>query len=592
MYSGYMNRWIEVDLTARRTTTGTLDPDVLDAWIGGKGLGFRMLADRALTADPFSPENPIFFLTGPLTGTTVPTGARSALVTKSPLFGGALDSHVGGSIGPKIKAAGYDYIAVTGKSRAPVVLHVSPEGVEFLDGRDLWGKGVFETETALRKRYPEGRVISIGPAGENLVRFANVANDLYRHYGRGGAGAVMGSKNLKAIVVEGNRKIHYHDRDAFLRLNRELAKDVVAHPNRKRRYDLGTMMWIRMGQEIGHFLPTRNFQSGEFEHYERITSETMNRELAWEHVGCWRCIIRCSKLSKWDGKELEGPEYETTAFLGSGCGIADAKTVAEANWLCDDFGLDTISTGVVCSFAMEAHEKGLLGGADGLDLRFGNGEALLALIGRIGRRQGLGDVLAEGTRRAAERVGQGSSAFAIQTAGMELSGVNVKGSLSMGLALVTGDFASHTRTWTATDEMYGNLTIEELPEHIKHGQDNVNVRNSLVVCDFMPLGVARLAPVLNAATGMNVTENELWKAGERMQNLARMFNLRNGRSPKDDTLPARFFDEPMTAGLHAGKTLTREYFGDLLARCHRARGWTPDGIPTDAKLGELGLERI
>jgi len=373
MYAAYTNRWIEIDLTRRRVETGRPDPSLLDAYIGGKGLGFRLLADRALHTDPLSPENPIIFVTGPLTGTTVPTGARSALVTKSPLFGGALDSHVGGSIGPKIKAAGYDTLTVTGRAASPLVLHVTPDGVDFLEAEDLWGRGVFETEKALRKKFADGRVISIGPAGENLVRFANVANDLYRHYGRGGAGAVMGSKNLKAIVVEGDRKIEYSDRDEFVRLNRELAKDVVAHPNRKRRYELGTMMWVRMGQEIGRFLPTRNFQAGEFEGYERITSETMNRELHWEHTGCWRCIIRCSKFARWDGKELEGPEYETTAFLGSGCGIADAKTVAEANWLCDDLGLDTISCGVTSSFAMECYEKGLVGDADGLDLRFGNG---------------------------------------------------------------------------------------------------------------------------------------------------------------------------------------------------------------------------
>jgi len=592
MYSAYKNRWIEIDLSTRKIQTGTLDMSIVDHYIGAKGIGFRMLADRALDVDPFSPENPILFLTGPLTGTHVPTAARSALVTKSPLFGGALDSHVGGSIGPRIKAAGYDYITVTGKAASPVMLHISSKGVDFIDADTLWGKGIFETEKRLKKRFPNGCVISIGPAGENLVRFACVANDLYRHYGRGGAGAVMGSKNLKAIVVEGDQKAQYFDRETFMKLNRKLARDVKAHPSRQRRYDLGTMMWVRMGQEVGRFLPTRNFQSGTFEDYEKITSETMNKELNWEHTGCWHCIIRCSKLARWDGKELEGPEYETTAYLGSGCGIADAKAVAEANWLCDDLGLDTISCGVTASFAMECFEKGLIGNADGLDLRFGNKDALLQLIPKIARREGVGDVLAEGTRRAAQQIGQGSADFAIQTAGMELSGVNVKGCFSMGLALVTSDFASHTRLWTATDEMSGTLRVKDLPAYVKKGQDEVNVRNCLVVCDFLMFSLNRLAPILNAATGMNVTPDSLMQVGERIANLARMFNRRNGRTQDQDTLPERFFTEPMTAGLLEGKTLRHEFFEDQLLKYYQARDWHPNGAPTDAKLRELGLERI
>ncbi|MCK4547214.1 MAG: aldehyde ferredoxin oxidoreductase family protein [Candidatus Eisenbacteria sp.] len=592
MYSAYMNRWIEIDLTTRKIRTGTQDMSVLDAYIGAKGVGFKLLTDYALDADPFSRENPIIFVTGPLTGTHVPTAARSALVTKSPLFGGALDSHVGGSIGPKIKAAGYDYITVIGRSSSPVVLHITPKGVEFLEAGNLWGKGIFETERNLKQRFPDASTISIGPAGENLVRFACVANDLYRHYGRGGAGAVMGSKNLKAIMVDGDRKIEYSDRAAFMKLNRKLVKDVVSHPTRERRYELGTMMWVRMGQEVGRFLPTRNFQAGEFDEYEGITSETMKKELNWEHTGCWNCIIRCSKLAKWDGKELEGPEYETTAFLGSGCGIGDAKTVAEANWLCDDLGLDTISCGVTASFAMECFEKGMIGDADGLDLRFGNGEALLELIPRIARREGLGDLLAEGTRGAAERIGQGSDYFAINTSGMELSGVNVKGCLSMGLALATSDFASHTRLWTATDEMSGTLRVKDLPSYVMKGQDEVTVRNCLVVCDFLMYSLNRLTPILNAATGMNVTDDDLMRVGERVANLARMFNRKNGRTKEHDTLPERFFSEPMTAGLLEGMRLRHDFFDDLVQKYYKVRGWHPNGAPTDRKLKELGLHRL
>jgi len=593
MNSSYMGQYLEIDLTSRRSYIHEADPDRLDLFLGGKGLGFRVLADRALRSAPYASRTPLILASGPLTGTRTPTGVRSALITKSPLFGGALDSHVGGSLGPKIKAAGYDYIVIVGRSSEPIVLRITPCGVEFAPGTALWGEGVFETERRLRSSFPGSSVLSIGPAGENLVRYANIGNDLYRKCGRGGAGAVMGSKQLKAIVIDGDKKTEYFDRKLFEVLNGELVRDVVAHPSRQERYDQGTLMWIRLGQEVGRFLPTRNFRDCQFDEYESLTSESVARELNWRHTGCQGCIIRCAKHATWDGKELEGPEYESAAFLGPNCGVGDAKTVAEANWLCDDLGLDTISCGVTVSFAMECFEKGLLRDAAGLDLRFGNGESLLKLIPMIAQRNGLGDILAEGTRRAAERIGKGSARFAINTAGLELSGVNPKGCLSAGLALATSDFASHTRLWTATDEMQGRLALDEtLPAYVLSGQDTVNVRNSLIVCDFLMFGLDRLLPLLRAATGMEKTESDALQVGERIANLARMFNCANGRSAQDDTLPDRFFEEPMTAGLLEGQTLTRELFGTLVQQYYRARGWDTDGRPTERKLEELGLRRL
>jgi len=303
--------------------------------------------------------------------------------------------------------------------------------------------------------------------------------------------------------------------------------------------------------------------------------------------------LRCAKHAAWDGKELEGPEYESAAFLGPNCGVGDVKTVAEANWLCDDLGLDTISCGVTASFAMECFEKGLLGDAAGLNLRFGNGKSLLKLIPVIAHRNGLGDILAEGTRRAAENIGKGSARFAMNTAGLELSGVNPKGCLSAGLALATSDFASHTRLWTATDEMQGRLALDDtLPLYVRSGQDKVNLRNSLIVCDFLMFGLGRLLPLLRAATGMEKTESDALQVGERIANLARMFNCANGRSAQDDTLPDRFFEEPMTAGLLEGQLLTRELFDTLVQQYYRARGWDTDGRPTNRKLEELGLKRL
>jgi aldehyde:ferredoxin oxidoreductase len=593
MSSSYTGRLLEIDLTTRRAQTRETNADMLDLFLGGKGLGFEVLAERALRSDPYSPRTPLILAAGPLTGTKTPTSVRSVLITKSPLFGGALDSHVGGSLGPKIKAAGYDYIIIAGRSSEPIVLRITSSNVEFIPGTLLWGKGVFEVERQLRAAFPGSSVLSIGPAGENLVRYANVGNDLYRRCGRGGAGAVMGSKQLKAIVIDGDMKTEYYDPKRFAALNGELVRDVVALPSRQARHEQGTLMWIRLGQEVGRFLPTHNFRDCQFDPYENLTSENVARALNWQHTGCHGCIVRCAKQATWDGKELEGPEYESAAFLGPNCGVGEAKTVAEANWLCDDLGLDTISCGVTVSFAMECYEKGLLRDTGGLELLFGNGEALLALIPRIAQREGLGDMLAEGTRRAAETIGQDSARFAIHIGGLELSGVNPKGCLSAGLALATSDFASHTRLWTATDEMQGRLALDEtLPSYIRRGQDVVNARNSLIVCDFLELGLDRLLPLLHAATGMEKTESDALEVGERISNLARMFNCTNGRSAQDDTLPDRFFEEPMTAGLLEGKTLTRQQFNTLIRQYYQARGWGADGMPTNWKLEQLGLERL
>ncbi|MBN1164736.1 MAG: aldehyde ferredoxin oxidoreductase family protein [Candidatus Krumholzibacteriota bacterium] len=589
MNGAYMGKFLSIDLTKRKMTEGKLDPQLAEEYVGGKGMGLRLLRDLAPRVEALSPENPLIFVTGPLTGTLVQTSARSALVTKSPLTNGFLDSHAGGHFGPALKRAGYDYVIIRGKASRPVYLHLSPGGNEIIEAGDLWGKGIFETEKSLREKYPRSRVASIGPAGENLALFACIGCDLYRQFGRGGAGAVMGSKNLKALVIQGRNQISYFDDKGFKELNRKLTEDVRNHPNAKKRFDLGTMMWIRMGQETGEFLPTRNFQKGQFEEYEKITAEAMKKELNWKSVGCFNCVIRCSKMAHWDGMELEGPEYETTAFLGSGCEINDPKAVALSNLLCDDLGLDTISMGVTCSFAMECYEKGLLKDTDGLELNFGNAEAQHELIKKIAYREGIGDLFADGTRLAGREIGQGSDYFAINTYGMELSGVNIKGCMSMGLALATSDFASHTRLWTATDEMNDNLSLEVLPKYVSRGQDDVNIRNSLVVCDFLPYGLDRLAPLLSLATGFEYTPEKLMHIGERIHNLARLYNLDNGRTGKDDTLPERFFQEEMTAGILKGQVMTKEFFDGLVQRYYQYRGWDKKGVPGTVKLGELGL---
>lgn len=595
MISGVMNKYLHIDLSTREFHFGTPPEGLFEEFLGGKGVGLKLMVDMGLiTHDPFSPENPLIFLTGPFTGSRVQTSARSTLVTKSPLIDTFLDSNIGGHFGPQVKRAGIDYIVITGKSAKPVYLSITPGNVSFEDAAELWGKNRYETEKKLVSRYPGTRIVSIGTAGENKVKFACIGTDYHRQFGRGGSGAVMGSKNLKAVVIGGKEEVTYYNEAGYKELTAQLTKDVMAHPNRALRYERGTSMWVRWGQEEGRFLPIRNCREVQVDDYENITSENLRKALNWKSKGCFNCVIMCAKMAEWKNYKLEGPEYETVAWLGANCGLNDPEEVAYANYLADDLGLDTISTGAVIAYAMEAFEKGIITGADtgGIDLKFGSSDAVYEMIKKIAHRDGLGDILAEGTRVASQKIGKGSDYFALQTAGMELSGVNIKGCASMGLAMATADFASHTRLWTASAEMNGGLTFESTPKFVKDGQDEVNTRNSLVVCDFLPFGFDRLGPLLEKITGLNFNPDDLMKLGEKISNINRMYNIKNGRTRKEDTLPPRFFKEKHLAGLFEGKYLTEEIFHQWLDLYYQVRGWDKEGVPTDQKLAEFNIQQM
>jgi aldehyde:ferredoxin oxidoreductase len=586
----YTGKWLHVDLTSGRSRSAAVDRELVDAFVGGKGLGFALLERLAPSPDPLGPDNPLIFANGPFTGTPVQTSARTCVVTRSPLTGSIHDSHCGGHFGPRLKAAGYDYVVITGKSASPVYLYITDSAVEIRDAREWWGRGTFATTDALVSRHPgrNPRVACIGPAGENLNRIACISVDKWRQYGRGGVGAVLGSKRLKAVVVDGGRTLTYKNRDEFLKLNRRLTRDIMDHEGVKFRRRKGTMKCVRSGQEY-EFLPTRNFQKVQFEKFEAISSEACREELGWEDVGCFSCGIRCSKIARWDGHRIEGPEYETAAFLGSGCEVGDVKAVALANEICDDLGMDTISAGVTCSFAMECYEKGLLDSWDGLRLDWGNAEAQRELLTKMAFREGVGEVFADGTRTAARAIGRGSEAFAINIFGMEMSGVNPKGCLTMGVVLSVADFASHTRLWHTEQEAGPDFKIEDIPQSVADGLDTVNARNSLIICDFVPFGLDRLAPLLNAMTGSAHTADSLMELGTRLTHLARRYNLRNGRRHTDDIVPARFFEEESLAGFMRGRKIDRDFFLSLIRAYYALRGWTDRGEPTAAVLEQYGL---
>jgi len=586
----YMGKWLFIDLSTGDIETREPDQALLDNYIGGKGLGFALLERLAPNPDPLGPDNPLIFVNGPFTGTRVQTSARTCVVARSPLTGSIHDSHCGGYFGPRLKAAGYDTMVVTGKSERPVYIRLNSEAIEIKDASDLWGRGIFYTDDELRRRHPgkNPRVACIGPAGEHLNRIACIGSDKYRQYGRGGMGAVMGSKNLKAVVADGDIPIRYRDEQTFNSLNKALTQDILDHDGVKFRRQKGTMKWIRQAQDY-EMLPTMNFRKVQFEHFESISSEASREELNWKDVGCFNCVIQCSKMAKWDGHEIEGPEYETTAFLGSGCEIKRIKDVTLANEICDDLGMDTISAGVTCSFAMECFEKELLQDWNGLSMKWGNAEAQRGFLKKMAWRDGVGEIFADGTRAAADRIGQGSEAFAINTFGMELSGVNPKGCLTMGFVLSVADFASHTRLWMTEAEMGPDFKIEDIPASVADGLDDINTRNSLIVCDFVPFGLDRLAPLFSAATGLEHTTASMMETGTRISHLARRYNMRNGRKSDDDILPERFFREESLSGFMRGKTLDKSLFLSMIQEYYSLRGWTSQGKPTPETLQKYGL---
>ena len=579
----YTGKCLYIDLTSGKIEIKNTETDLINNYIGGKGMGFALLEKYAPNTEPFDEKNPLIFLNGPFTGTKIQTAARTSVVTRSPLTGSIHDAHCGGMFGPRLKAAGYDYLFITGKSKKYVYLYINEDKIEIKDATDFWGKGIFLTNDDLIKENKgfDPRVAAIGPAGENLSKMACIGVDKHRQYGRGGVGAVMGSKNLKAIVVDGNIPVKYFDEDKFNELNLQLTKDILNHAGIKFRRQKGTMKCVRSGQQ-NEFLPTKNFQKCLFDEFEKISSETTREELNWEDTGCFTCAIKCSKWARWDDHEIEGPEYETAAFLGSGCEVSNIKDIAWANEICNDLGFDTISVGVTCSFAMECYEKGLINKE--LELTWGNAKAQRELIQMMAYRKGIGAVFTDGTRDASKKIKNGSEEFAINTFGMEISGVNPKGSLTMGVVMAVADFASHTRLWCTEAEMGADFKIEDIPNTVLEGIDDVNSRNSLIICDFVPFGLDRLAPILNAATGSNHTAQSLKEIGGRISNLARRYNLRNGRKYTDDTLPERFFNEESLSGFMRGKKIDREFFKSLVNKYYELRGWNEKGEPKEESV--------
>ena len=618
---GYVGRVLHVDLSSRRLETRPLDPTLARAYLGGSGFGARVLWDDVgPDVDPLSPDAVLIAATGPLTGTAWPCSGRTEAIARSPLTGIYGDSNAGGTFGPGLKFSGYDAVVVRGASDVPVVLRIADGVAAIDDAGDVWGLDTIQTETALRDRYaaPALQVASIGPAGERGVRFASIQATPNRSFGRCGLGAVMGAKRLKAIAVSGSKRVPLADRVGFIELAQSLHARLRANAMFPACSRFGTPGLVRVVNEIGRF-PTRNFQDGEFAEAEEISGETLRERYFVRDTGCFACPVRCDKVYRIDagrfaGLETSSVEYETLNAFGAGLGNADLEAILFASDRCDRLGMDTISTGRAIGFAMELVQRGVLtrDDLDGLDATWGNVETILSLVERIAAREGVGDVLAEGVRRAAAAFGAAARPYAMEVKGMEIPAQDGRAQQSMGLAHMTSNRgADHLKAFPTVDETgspaevlrrYGPQFLPEMadphatrhkPFLVKDGEDFGAVVDSVGVCKsggtFVMAEIywSEIAAGLRLATGWALDEEELRAIGERIVNLARAYNARLGIGRADDRLPVRMTAEPSPARGARGQVA---HAPDMLDEYYALRGWdSVTGWPTAATLDRLGL---
>ena len=582
------------------------DEELAKKWLGSRGLAiYFLLKEMDPKVDPLSPENKLLIMPGPLSGTSAPTGGRYNIVTKSPQTGFITMSNSGGYFGAELKFAGWDGIVVEGKADSPVYIYINDDQVEIRDASHLWGKLVSETEETIKKEIGSKKlhITSIGPAGENLVKFAAVINDGHRAAGRAGVGAVMGSKNLKAIAVEGHKRVPIADKQKFMLTVREkinkLKNDPVAGgglPN------YGTAVLVNIINSNGLY-PTRNFQTGVFELAEEHSGEAMTAKYLIRNQPCYACPIGCGRVNKLTTVGVtEGPEYESIWALGADLGINDLASIIEANHQCDEFGLDTISTGGTLAAAMELYEKGYLKdedlGNEAPPFRWGNTEVLHYYIEKIAYRKGIGDKLAEGSYRFAESYGHPE--FSMSVKKLELPAYDPRGAEGHGLGYATNNRGGcHIKNYMISPEILGypykmdpHDISDEKVKMLLVFQDLTAVIDAAGLCVFTTFGLGAddFRDLLNAALGWDFSTEDYLKIGERIWNAERIFNLKAGLDPlRDDTLPKRFLEEPMPEGPNKGHTVRLK---EMLPRYYKLRGWTEDGMVTEEKARELGIEEF
>ena len=609
---GWTGKLLRVNLSRGTWAVEPLNEQWCRDYIGGRGLAARYLFDEVdPRVDPLSEDNKLIFACGPLTGTPVPCGARYMVVTKGYLTGAITTSNSGGHWGPELRFAGYDLLIIEGKAPKPSYLFIYDDHVEIRDAGSYWGATVSRTEDGLRRELgiPQLRVACIGPAGERLVRFACIVNDKHRAAGRSGVGAVMGSKNLKAIAVRGTGGIRIADPQRFMQAVWAMRAAMQDHPGRRSFAELGTAATIDLTQAFGG-LPTRNFQQGQFEHYENLNGNTIRDTRLVANKACFACTIACGRVTRLgDGSDKflvnmhprnwriagEGPEYEGAWAMGADTGVGDLDAVIKANWLCNDLGMDPISMGATLAAAMELYERGVLTDADvELPLRFGSAEALVRMVEATGYREGFGNELAEGAKRLGEKFGH-PEVF-MGSKGQEFPAYDPRGFQGMGVAYATCNRgACHLRAWTPAIETSGKVdphTPYGKAAWVVNEQNRSTAHDATGVCLFVGAAggpVETFVPCTAAATGIPYTLEDFVRIGERTWNLERLWNLKAGFTRADDSLPERLLREPHTSGPSKGVTVKLDI---MLDEYYRERGWTADGVPTPEKLAELGLAGV
>ncbi|MEM4247406.1 MAG: aldehyde ferredoxin oxidoreductase family protein [Candidatus Woesearchaeota archaeon] len=607
---GYAGRILYVDLNTGKTHVEKLSEDYAKKYIGGIGLGMRLWLDNSKAGvDPLSPENPLVLALGPISGTMFPTaGNGHAFVAKSPATFGIGEAVAHGTFGAELKRAGYDAVIIKGKSEKPVYLWIDDDSVQLLDASHLMGKSPAETEDAIKDELGDYyiRVAAIGLAGEKLSRIACIINEKTRAAGRTGLGAVMGSKNLKAIAVRGTRDIVPAKPEEFMEMVKEFHERMKGPATQKYR-TLGTPENVLVHNAL-HCMPTRNYNNAHFENAEKVSGEALNEKFVAKIIGCSSCAMRCEH----EVVVPEGPykgtmtrmEYETLWAMGPYCGIDKLDAIIKGMEICNYYGMDAISAGVIVAFAMDCYENGILSKADldGIEANFGNADALLQLLEKMGKREGIGDILAEGVRIAAQKIGKGAEKLAQHIKGLEVTGYDLRclKTAALGFA-VSFRGADHNRHGAYAFDVKGKVDRLKAEKGrgkmVRDMEDVYALIDSFIVCKFSRgtyyKELQDMAKLYSLVTGIDMTAEELKKSGERINTIARIINVREGLSRKDDTLPWKVMNVPIPDdGPVKGAVVTQEELDLLLDDYYESRGWTLEGVPTKEKLKELGMDDL
>jgi len=598
---GWVGKVLRVNLTTGAISKEATNPKDAALFIGARGLGTKIMTDEVdPKVDPLSPENKLIFAPGPFSGTFAPSGGRYNVVTKGPLTGTIAASNSGGSFGPELKYAGYDLVILEGRAPNPVYLWIKDDVVELRDATHIWGKQVPETTEMLRAETDEeAKVACIGPAGEKLVLFASIMNEMHRAAGRTGVGAVMGSKNLKAVVVVGMGAVKVADPKGFMAAVDKAREAVRLHPvGGAGLKAYGTDVLVNILNETGA-LPTRNFRDGHFPTANKVGGESLTDTLLVRAKGCYSCVISCGRVTKISNPkyrgEGEGPEYEAAWGFGPDCGIDDLEAVTKANFLCNEYGMDSITVGATIACAMDLFKEGHLTLEDtgGIDLSFGNAATMVELTRMMGEREGFGDKLALGSYRLAELYGHPE--FSMTVKKQEMPAYDPRGIQGIGLNYATTNRGGcHVRGYTIAVEVLGNgakldpHVTDEKPFWVKLFQDLTAAVDSSGACLFGTFGMSGedFASMLSTITGVTYTLEDYLRAGERVWNLERQFNLKAGFTMKDDNLPERLLKSPIKTGPSKGNV---SRLGEMLPEYYKLRGWDDQGVPTAEKLQELSL---